>query len=672
VITHGPDIGSGESDQIAGTDDQMLLVRERTQLGDVDVELTLRKSIDDHAQIFALRRFGDAPTGQESSPGLEVQIPASGEPTRAYLEYRMFNGEPLIVAMAQQGFPHEVKVIAYNLKSHEELSISARDDAISPLIERSARERLSDSLEQLVKFGSLGASGIPKLCRCVASGREMFPSDFVVRSLQRHVPVVSVKFAQLAYEVPTELVTSRELLFSCSRYVVGPCVAEAADAVERLDLEAAPLLRLSLSKKSYCQDFTFSIEDGRGGGSAHASHMIHVRDKLTARPLSAYAEIQKVGNLRLHIFFLDDFAPRALRLAVVEPISGWSFQLIVVDSDSKLSAQPFLAASPPRHELLQLFLRKLSAHCGAPALAPSLASPRLLPELSPAVPRPQPQRAAPVAVPASRADRVLTLSRETRFASNDEVVLITVTREIDEEGGIFFKATVSVAVSARERQLMLGSPGIDNILKACGLPPLTQLEVLSFDSSPAKELVARLILDAIEVEGPLELELRLDAIPCTPKTAPVEMAAKDTVAALTLAQTPMEHSTTSANGVTLLKCDSDRILGRIERLCSSVEHLFDDEKIPEATLRVEVFDGSDSVEALFHTTNLRVRVTDLTTGRIATRDVHEEDLDPWLAAAGATHLLCASRETELIEMVLRHASLGETGERACDSQRSGC
>merc|ERR1719282_2222773 len=80
----------------------------------------------------------------------------------------------------------------------------------------------------------------------------------------------------------------------------------------------------------------------------------------------------------------------------------------------------------------------------------------------------------------------------------------------------------------------------------------------------------------------------------------------------------------------------------------------------EGTLRVEVFDGSDCVQSLFNSTNLRVRVTDMITGQVATRDVHEDDLEPWLAAASATYLLCASRETDLIDMLLQHASLGET------------
>eukprot|EP00443_Scrippsiella_acuminata_P088917 CAMPEP_0115495270 /NCGR_PEP_ID=MMETSP0271-20121206/65164_1 /TAXON_ID=71861 /ORGANISM="Scrippsiella trochoidea, Strain CCMP3099" /LENGTH=165 /DNA_ID=CAMNT_0002923905 /DNA_START=174 /DNA_END=668 /DNA_ORIENTATION=+ len=80
------------------------------------------------------------------------------------------------------------------------------------------------------------------------------------------------------------------------------------------------------------------------------------------------------------------------------------------------------------------------------------------------------------------------------------------------------------------------------------------------------------------------------------------------------------------------------------------------------SLRVEVFDGSDSMQALFHSTNLRIRVSELGVeeGRTATRDLHEDDLEPWLEDVGAAHLLTASREADLVEVLLQHAAFSES------------
>lgn len=652
-----------------------VLATSRETLGDAEVELTLRTDPGVSVHVFSFRMVGEMGVGPEK--GFEVQIPAGGDPTRAYLEYRVFEGTQLIVSIRQQAFPHEVQATVFDIKSHEQLTIVARDDAILPLIERSARERLSDLVEQLVKFGSLGTTGCPELYRPVASGREIFPSDFITRALQRHVPVVSINFGQLAHEVPSEMVTSRDLLYSCSRYVISPDLVSDGTVPEGVDLDAAPLLRLSLSKKTYCQDFTFSIENARDG-SGGESHMLHIRDKLTARPLGVYAEIQKLGDLRLHILFMDDFLPRALRIAVFEPMSGWSFQLIILDASAPVTPskagqtgqsqdpQPFLVASPPRHTLLNLFRTQLSVRKGLPSV-PMLTNQQVPSELvRPASHQAQGRDASRD----KRVEKCLVLLRLTRFAPNKGVLLYTVIRELDPQNASFFlRATVSRASSAKEASLVLATASLDRVLLACGANPTSELSVEDFDSMPdsSRKQVAEKFLELLEVAPTLEITLRLDLLPKVPSQA-------DTLAISSKNLEAHEDGQTTA-GPPMLECSEERLLGRIDRMWATVEQLIpdgatasppapaatDSEDQPEATLRVEVFDGSDCVEALFHSTNLRLRVTDLAIGRVATRDVHEEELEPWLAAANATHLLSASRESDLIDMVLWHTSLAEPG-----------
>lgn len=651
-------------------------VERRARLGGADLELSLRTDADAHT-LTLCRVDDDATVGRQV---LEVQIPAHGEPTRIYLEHRTLGNASVVVAMAQQAFPHEVQAIVFDAASHEEADLVLSDGAIVPFVERSARERLCDAVEQILKFGALGPTSLGD-CRPVASGREMFPSDLTSRALQCHVPVVQVNFSQLAHEVPSELVGCRELVFSCSRYVLNSGLLATAAAPGKappgVDLESTPLLKLSLSKKSYCQDITFSIE--LAGDHDSGSHMVHVRDKLAARPLGMYAEIQKVGPLRLLVLILDDCAPRALRVAVVEPVSGWAFQLVLVERAAAAGAPPYLAASAPRHELLQLFRRRLSSRRGAAPKAPALAAGAQQAAGSPssgsaasgqllALPPPPRAQQREQQHAEARPHLAGVLHREARFlADSDDVALITASYEVGGDGTLAVKATLSHPGSAKESQLLLVSPALDRLLAACGLPAAAALEPRRLEEEPAKGRVAALFLGAVEVSPSLEMELRLDRLPRAtaaqehgrPKEQPGGGPAHGARAAAAGA---------AAAEAAPLECPEDRLLGRAERRAPGEEAARPPTAAGEAAaarappgLRVEVFDGADCVQALFHSTNLRVRVTDVATGRSATRDLHEGDLEPWLEQAGAGHLLCASREADLVEFLLQHTSLGEPG-----------
>lgn len=658
------------------------LAQRRAQFADHRVDLTLYK--DSQAHVFVLRQLDsdDALTGCE----LEVQIPAHAEHLRIYLEHRTFDGDPVIVAMEQQPFPHEVRAVLYDPRSSEEVQIAARDDMIMPFTERSVRERLSDALDKLAKEGALDVAGNPPQFRNVSIGREIFPSVFTSRALQQHVPVVTVNFAQLCHDVPGKEVISRELLFSCSRYVVSPRLlagiaaasASGAAVVEGalppgVDLETTPLLRLSLTKKSYCGDFTFSIENAHGDSAD--THMLHIRDKLSINPLGLYGEIQKVGDLRLIVAFLDDGLPRALRILVAEPSSGWAFQLIVIDSappplesvpqmhrrhwrlllktkvlaetqqQEGLQKQPlaYLAASPQRRELLQFFRRRFSVsqqNRGAPAPknAPLALQDRFGTTLSLQAPLPMPPSPQAASLPGTLSvppkREVITLARETRLLEED-VVLVTASCEFTDDGAFLMKATASQPFTSQEQLRILVNPGLDRLLHACGLPSAADISVESLGDESSRTALAAIFLRAVEVqEEPLDVIFQLEAV---------------------LAQEDF-HAVEDGGGPALLECDEERLLGRVERAYTNAV-----ESAHDASLRVEVFDGSDCREALFHSTNLRLRLSDLETERVVTRDVHEEDLEPWLSKVDAAHLCCASREPELVELVLRYATLAEPG-----------
>jgi len=653
--------------------DVVLLGQREEEFGETTVQISLYNDAHAHAHVFELLQRGE---GDDAGAAFEARIPTDGEPARVYIEHRIFAGEPVLVCVTQQAFPHEVAATVYDPKSHQELHIEARDDAILPLVARSIRDRFGDAATQLMRFGSLGPQGSSDLYRKVDVGREIFPPDFVERALQNHVPVLNVNFSRLAHEVPSELVLSRELLFSCTRYVVDASKRNAfletgvSDDVERdAELNSSPLVRLSLTKKSYCEDFTFSIEDARA--EAGDSHMLHVRDKLSVKPLGFYAEVHQVGELRLIVMFLDDCAPRALRIAVLEPSSGWTFQIIVADAAAPSSStkgligdgvpsclEAHIASSAQRLEVLELFTRRCCTRHGLAApraqslSAQGVVSPQLRPlalttepqhpekharllALKPAQPQ---QRRPAVEAPLPRANpSVCVLARETRFQPNDDIVLVTLSYEFVSVGVFRLNVIASLPSSSKETSQLLVNPGLDRVLSACNLPREADLDATSFDE-PSRHAFAKMLFPMIEILPTLEIVFRLEALP---------------------------SQSTAPPGDSLLECDPDKLLGRIERTWSSAQPIADGEDMT-ASIRVEVFDGSDCREALFHSTNLRLRLTDLESGRVTTRDVHEEELEPWLEAVGLAHLLCASREPDLVDVVLRHVTLPEPGQEAAN------
>ena len=52
---------------------------------------------------------------------------------------------------------------------------------------------------------------------------------------------------------------------------------------------------------------------------------------------------------------VDDFAPRALRFAIVDLATNWTFQLIILDSSKDPEVTPFPDNSPARMAVINTF-----------------------------------------------------------------------------------------------------------------------------------------------------------------------------------------------------------------------------------------------------------------------------------------------------------------------------
>jgi hypothetical protein len=412
-------------------------------------------------------------------------------------------------------------------------------------------------------------------------------------------------------------------------------------------LENAPLLHFSVSKKSYCHDFTLSIESAKDG----AMHMLHIRDKLVAQPLSVYGEVQRVGDLQLCILIMDDYAPRALRICVLEPVSGWSFQIVVVDSDPT-GDLPFLDQTRPRNDLLKLYCRTFS--CRKNVVPQVLMGPRAPPppvQLQ-ALPTPKSsQKKLEVSEkPATPQEKKKVLKRTTRSIPGGRSCILSVVRELTDSKSVRFRVRLHDPFGSSENSLLLVNPGLDVVLNACDLPSSNSLEPEMIDGAKGTE-VANLILAGVEILSTLELEFKTSKIKKSKKSEKSEKPEKvhrpGQLLALQLGTAPGETKRPDESVGEDLLCDENLRLEMVER------------KKPWGgemeMIRVEVFEPKGTVNSLFHNINLRVRVTNLETEQVVCEDVHEEELESWLSESNAMHLLQPSREMDLVQCIATHA-----------------
>lgn len=625
-----------------------LLAERVGKLGGVDFRLTLQEDLNIRCQTLTLFSAADPPTTCEIEKGLVMQLPSAGAQNMWYLEHRCLCGLPVVAALFKQSFPHEVQASILDPKSQEELCLTASDDAIFPFIERSLRDRLSFCVEQLVKFGALPQVAGVRQSNC---GHEIIPVDPRDRALQQSIILVHANISSEAdYFFDDEFCPLTEMIFSCVRYVVAPQSEDGA-----IDIDSVPVLKLSLSKQKHGQEFALSIEresvkEGVTVVEPENKRILRVRDKRISEPLGLYAEICEIGDLRLLVFFLDDNAPRSLRLAVVDPCSGWQFQLIVFDSacpENSRNVQLVPAPSPKRHQLLQAFRRHWSTKNDTAADCEIFL------------------RQLPAAGELEDGQKALlhhyVLRRETRFPNDDseEVVLVTVSCEGTETGPFVLKVTLSQPTSAKETQLLLVNPILDMLLLSCNLPESEELQgpawIDLFNQPEVRASVGAMAMKITSVTASFELDV------CAGK-CPDAVTGKSGGPGTIATESPFAASACP-------ECLEERLLGRIEVATDEVGSSSLQEQSPredqtsDKTLGrcVEVFEGCDCVQALFHSTNLLVRVKEVTDGRMAVRNFHENDLEDWLERAGLSDLLLASRETDLVKALLEHARLVETG-----------
>jgi hypothetical protein len=293
------------------------------------------------------------------------------------------------------------------------------------------KQLVSQCIEELLRYGAVGEKGIG--CRGFLE-KECGPSEDEVSA----VPVLRLPFAEdvngeaALADADSVPVYSTALLFGG-----GAGTTQSK-------------IFLSLTKMKYSEEFTLGLQDSNGG----SMHIVHIADRHGEEPLGLHSGVCEVGSLNLVIITLLDVAPRALRIAIVEPASRVIRQLVVLDSRAGKDVLPFPDMERKRAEILDTYKDGFTT-------TPMMAG---VTKGAQATPRSRPTTGSSGQPLPSK-----LLRRVTQKLPSGQPVVLSVVREIISDGSVRFRVNMYNPVSAKEMSISLRNPLLDRVLASCGL-----------------------------------------------------------------------------------------------------------------------------------------------------------------------------------------------------------
>jgi hypothetical protein len=580
-----------------------------------NVSVVLRLQTDPIAKRYIVSMY--LPMALEQ---LNITLPSksTGQPVTIYTEYRTLGGHPFVIQVSELPFPHAITVRIWHAETKEFCKVTFEDEEIYPLLERSVTSRMAEWIEQLLMYGCIGAlgAGVEQL-KDTEPGRELLPASIEDRALQTEAPVVRIAFADRTLDGAHRT----EKIWSSSRAIVDPKEGRNPK-VKFTDL---PLLHITVTKKSYCDEVTICLE------LEESVYVLCLRDKLTVQPLGVFAEVRQLGSRKLALIGVDDYAPRALRIAIVDLATNWTFQLIILDSSKDPEVTPFLDNSPYRMAVLNAFLEMSGSSARREESMPQLALPPGVETKKVAEGEGSP---APVRV----------LHRATERLHNGQPVIVSVVREVSVDSTWRLSVLLYNPVSAQEATVLLVGSVLDKLLSACGLPNHGEITAEHLDSHATlgSQIRRRLYINpegsALEFRMSGGEQVKQDETHTHEEEAAAaaaqEAASDDEDAAATWIPPPEEVAEKGlAAAATVM-----------------IEQMFEGHM---RKFQVDVYEGTTERDNVLYTTNLRVKVSDVEVTREVMLQVslHENTLGPWLERGRALHLLDATREPDLIHAV---------------------
>jgi len=384
-----------------------------------------------------------------------------------------------------------------------------RDEDIFAMMPSSQRKLFMRCAEELLRYGAVGEMGFG------ANGFAERPCGNL-----GELDDVSVPVLRAALELRPSVVEAVDT----GEGVDGksPDIHQAVHICSASFVLESKTFRLSLTRAQDKGDFTLGIGEAETG----AMHLLHFSDCVgggssvdgaMAPPLGIHGEVRDVGGIKLMLLAHLDIAPRALRIAVVEPLQRRAFQFVVLDSKGEDDlVLPFPLDSPARQELL-------AAHLGGFGSEP-LQGQAALSASTPGSSRPPTSGQQQVRIKENK-----LIHRELRKLPSGQPVLLSVVRELPPDGILRFRVIMYHPLTSQEMFLLLVNPLLDRVLAACGLGSSLTVPLEAVDAA-SKEVAAQILPFVYVHPDGAEIELR--AAPASQQQQPAAAAGAAAVPAL--------------------------------------------------------------------------------------------------------------------------------------------
>lgn len=243
-------------------------------------------------------------------------------------------------------------------------------------------------------------------------------------------------------------------------------------------------LRLVLTRARGTGSFTLGIGPD---GDASGAHLLHV---TAPENIGVHSEVRDIAGVRLLVLLLLDVAPRALRVAIVEPVARHIYQFVVLDSSLAPEATAAPTSEPARELLLGTYLESFSS-----------VAPNFSPGVTAAAPALQGNE------PKATLNQHQIIHRGVRKLPSGQPVVLSIVREQACGCVTRFRILMYHPVSGRETYLFLANPLLDEVLAQVGLEASRLASVEDVDAK--SQQIAALILQNIYVHPDgAEMEIR--------------------------------------------------------------------------------------------------------------------------------------------------------------------
>jgi hypothetical protein len=379
-------------------------------------------------------------------------------------------GKTFFLVLAEAAFPHSLQAMVRESRG-QDFKCTVRDEDIFALFPRSHRQLMQQCVEELFKQGAISEQG----------GRlKVAPPVFAEFALGAHIPDLGNH---------SEVPVIKAMIPACS-----PCGGSCPDEVGREQLTSvlcsadfevdSQRLRLVLTRVEGTGSFTLGVGPD---GDASSAHLIHV---TASENVGVHSEVRDIAGVRLLVLLLLDVAPRALRVAIVEPVARHVYQFVVLDSSSASQATAEPTSEPARELLLSTYLENFSSV--GPNFAPGATT--STPALRGSEPKPT-------------LSQHQIIHRGVRKLPSGQPVVLSIVREQACSCVTRFRILMYHPVSGRETYLFLANPLLDEVLAQVGLEASRMASVQDVDAK--SQQLAALILQNIYVHPDgAEMEIR--------------------------------------------------------------------------------------------------------------------------------------------------------------------